>query len=163
MFPYFTRHSSLVYKLCSPGVLRQGCEILEDREGGPGGESVQETVWKSGSSREGGTAFLSVHFKSDDYDIRYNTILLTIHTSFIQNYIQKYNLEESKSIWKGSLKKNWLENITKKCRKKIWHEMGLYRVCRIMLWFCFVCLVPFNFWFAHIIFAWFCYDFASAI
>ena len=47
---------------------------LEDREGGPGGESAQETVWKSGSSREGGTAFLSVHFKSDDYDIMYNTL-----------------------------------------------------------------------------------------
>ena len=75
MFPYFTRHTSLVYKLCSPGGLRQGCEILEDREGGPGGESVQETVWKSGSSREGGTAFLSVHFKSDEYDIMYSTIL----------------------------------------------------------------------------------------
>ena len=60
-------------ELCSPGGLRQGCEILEDREGGPGGGSVQETVWKSGSSREGGTAFLSVHFKSDDYDIMYNT------------------------------------------------------------------------------------------
>ena len=99
-------------ELCSPGGLRQGFEKLEDREGGPGGEqacglgeTVQETVWKSGSSREGGTAFLSVHFKSDEYDIMYNTILLTIHTSFIQNYIQKYNLEESKSIWKGSLKK----------------------------------------------------------
>ena len=46
---------------------------LEDREGGPGGESAQETVWKSGSSREGGTAFLSVHFKSDYYEIMYNT------------------------------------------------------------------------------------------
>ena len=31
-------------ELCSPGGLRQGCEILEDREGGPGGESAQETV-----------------------------------------------------------------------------------------------------------------------
>ena len=37
-------------ELCSPGGLRQGCEILEDREGGPGGkqacglgETVQET------------------------------------------------------------------------------------------------------------------------
>ena len=59
-------HSSLVYKLCLIGVLRQGWEILEDREGGPGEESAQETVWQSGSSREGGTSFLFVHFKSDD-------------------------------------------------------------------------------------------------
>ena len=85
--------------------------------------------------------------------------LLTIHTSFIQNYVQKYNFEESKSIWKGSLKKIWLENITKKCLRKFGMKWA-YRVCRFMLWFCIVCLV--SWLFAHIIFVWFCYDFASA-
>ena len=32
-------------ELCSPGGLRQGCEILEDREGGLGEESAQARLY----------------------------------------------------------------------------------------------------------------------
>ena len=68
------------------------------REGGPGGGGVPTRLYESVApvDKEVLLSCLSMFNLMTSHYVQYT--LLTIHTSFIQNYVQKYNYEESKSI-----------------------------------------------------------------